>query len=278
LSNPSSIPFVKASAYGNDFLIIDRKHQGSDPAALTRSLCNRHNGIGADGVEWTSQRPGAEVHIELINADGSFAELSGNGTRCVAATLAANQPTMPSEAQSVTQGGEEFVISTDAGPRRCRLTGRSGNRYDFLTEMGHPEVGLPFAVKVGSLSREGVPVSMGNPHFVIFVEEFASEWQRESQLIQSRADLFPEGVNVEWVQFRAAGEAVIRIFERGAGETQSSGTGTSAAASAAIAVRKAPEKLLVLAPGGAQRVEWHPGQPLLLEGSAVLICQGEFFL
>ena len=273
-SNRSCIPFVKASAYGNDFLIIDRQYQGSDAAALTRSLCNRHNGIGADGVEWTSQRPGADLHIELINADGSFAELSGNGTRCVAATLAANQSSAPSQ----PQGREEFIISTDAGLRRCRLTGRSGNRYDFLTEMGHPEVGIPFAVNVGSLSRQGVPVSMVNPHFVIFVEEFPSEWQRESQLIQSRADLFPEGVNVEWVQFRGAGEVLIRIFERGAGETQSSGTGTSASASAAIATRKAPEKLLVLAPGGAQRVEWHPGQPLLLEGSAVLICQGEFFL
>ena len=84
---PSRIPFVKASAYGNDFLIIDREFQGADAAARTRSLCNRHNGVGADGVEWISQREGCDAHIELINADGSFAELSGNGTRCVAATL-----------------------------------------------------------------------------------------------------------------------------------------------------------------------------------------------
>jgi diaminopimelate epimerase len=266
VTTPSRIPFVKASAYGNDFLVIAREYQGTDAAARTRSLCNRHNGIGADGVEWISQRPGCDAHIELINADGSFAELSGNGTRCVAATLAESR------------GGEEFILSTDAGPRRCRLTGRSGNRYDFLTEMGQPQVGQPFAVEVGSMRREGVPVSMGNPHFVIFVKEFPAEWQRESQLIQSRADLFPEGVNVEWVQFRSQDEMVIRIYERGAGETQSSGTGTSASASAAIATRHAPEKLLVLAPGGAQRVEWHPGGPLLLEGAAILICRGEFFL
>ena len=261
------IPFAKAHACGNDFLIVtEEAANGRNWAELTQRLCARNTGIGADGIEffaWTGPKSG---RLRLHNADGSIAELSGNGTRCVAATLAHNR------------GGEEFTVSTDAGPRRCRLTGHSGNRYDFLTEMGHPLVGQPFVVEIGSMRREGVPVSMGNPHFVIFVEEFPAEWQRESQIIQSRADLFHQGVNVEWVQFRSQDEMVIRIFERGAGETQSSGTGTSASASAAIATRQAPEKLMVLAPGGAQRVEWHPGQPLQLEGAAVLICQGEFFL
>lgn len=262
----SRIPFVKASAFGNDFLIIRKEFQGVDAPARTRALCDRHNGVGADGVEWLSDASGHSARIELINADGSFAELSGNGTRCVAAHLVA------------CGGAEDLLIATDAGSKRCQLTKRDGNRYEFLTDMGSPVVGDPFEIDLGDVRYTGVPVSMGNPHFVIFVTEFPNDWQKDSQSIQARADLFPEGINVEWVQFKSPSEIMIRIFERGAGETQSSGTGTSASASAAIAVRKSPEKLTVVAPGGVQRVQWTPGSSLMLEGSASLICSGEFFL
>ncbi len=265
MSQIARVPFIKASAYGNDFLIIRKEFQGVYAPALTRALCDRHNGVGADGVEWLSEEPGHAARIHLINADGSFAELSGNGTRCVAAYLAANG------------GGEELLIATDAGSKLCKLTGRTGNRFDFLTDMGTPVVGEPFEVDLGHVKYSGVPVSMGNPHFVIFVSEFPREWQKESQKIQSHTELFPEGINVEWVQFKRAPDIMIRIYERGAGETMSSGTGTSASAAAAIAVRKCAEKLVVVAPGGVQRVEWKPGTSLMLDGSASLICSGEFF-
>lgn len=262
----SRIPFVKASAYGNDFLIVRKEFQGVYAPALTRAMCDRHLGIGADGVEWLSDEPGHAARIHLINADGSFAELSGNGTRCVAAHL-------------VASGGEsDLLIATDAGAKRCQLTGHTGNRYDFITDMGTPVVEEPFEIDLGHARYTGVPVSMGNPHFVIFVPEFPSNWRKDSQLIQARADLFPEGINVEWVQFKRAPDILIRIYERGAGETQSSGTGTSASAAAAIAVRQCAEKLTVVAPGGVQRVQWKPGSSLMLEGSASLICSGEFFL
>jgi diaminopimelate epimerase len=266
LSQISRIPFVKASAYGNDFLIVRKEFQGVYAPALTRALCDRHNGVGADGVEWLSDEAGHAARIHLINADGSFAELSGNGTRCVAAHL-------------VASGGEkDLLIATDAGSKRCRLTGHTGNRYDFITDMGTPVVEEPFEIDLGHARYTGVPVSMGNPHFVIFVPEFPSNWRKDSQLIQARADLFPEGINVEWVQFKRAPDILIRIYERGAGETQSSGTGTCASAAAAIVVRQCAEKLTVVAPGGVQRVEWKPGSSLMLEGSASLICSGEFFL
>lgn len=262
----SRIPFVKASAYGNDFLIIRKEFEGADAPGLTRALCDRHNGVGADGVEWVSDESGHAARIHLINADGSFAELSGNGTRCVAAHLVAGG------------GAEDLLIATDAGSKRCQLTGRSGNRFDFVTDMGSPVVDDPFEIDLGHVCYTGVPVSMGNPHFVIFVSEFPSKWRKDSQLIQARTDLFPEGINVEWVQFKRAPDIMIRIFERGAGETKSSGTGTSASAAAAIATRKSAEKLTVVAPGGVQRVQWKPGSSLMLEGSASLICNGEFFL
>lgn len=266
MSHISRIPFVKASAYGNDFLIIDKEFQGVYAPALTRSLCDRHNGVGADGVEWLSGESGHAARINLINADGSFAELSGNGTRCVAAHLVANG------------GAADLLIATDAGSIRCQLTGQSGNHYDFLTDMGSPVVEEPFEVDLGHVRYTGVPVSMGNPHFVIFVAEFPANWRKDSQLIQARTELFPEGVNVEWVQFKRVPDIMIRIYERGAGETMSSGTGTSASAAAAIATRQCAERLTVVAPGGVQHVQWKQGSSLMLEGSANLICSGEFFV
>jgi diaminopimelate epimerase len=270
LPHVSRIPFVKGSAYGNDFLIIRKEFQGVHAPSLTRALCDRHNGIGADGVEWLSEQDGHAARIHLINADGSFAELSGNGTRCVAAHLVASG--------AASAGGEDLLIATDAGSIRCQLTGHSGNRYDFLTDMGAPVVQQPFEVDLGHVRYTGVPVSMGNPHFVIFVQEFPANWQKDSQLIQARPDLFPAGINVEWVQFKRVPDIMIRIYERGAGETRSSGTGTCASAAAAIATRNAAEKLTVVAPGGVQRVQWKPGSSLMLEGSASLICNGEFFV
>ena len=267
MSKPdSSIPFVKATAYGNDFLIVRKEFQGGDPAGLTRALCDRHNGIGADGVEWLSDENGYAARIQLINADGSAAELSGNGTRCVAAHLTASG------------GGKELLIATDAGAKRCTLTGREGNRFDFHMEMGEPRVREEMAVDLGHALYSGVPVSVGNPHYVIFVQEFPAEWREDSQLIQARHDLFPEGINVEWVRCDSASQITIRIYERGAGETYSSGTGTSASAAAAIATRHFAANLTVVAPGGTQRVRWMPGRSLKLEGSASLICSGEFFL
>lgn len=266
MSQSSRIPFVKATAYGNDFLIVRKEFQGSDPAALTRAMCDRNNGIGADGVEWLSDESGCAGRIHLVNADGSFAELSGNGTRCVAAHLAASG------------AGEDLLIATDAGTKRCRLTGRSGSRFDFLTDMGAPKVGEPFAIDLGSVRYTGVPVSMGNPHFVIFVAHLPAEWREHSREIQAREDVFPEGINVEWVLVHSPNEIAIRIYERGAGETHSSGTGSSASASAAIATRGCAQQLTVVSPGGPQKVEWHPGGALMLEGSASLICTGEYFL
>ena len=143
MSQISRIPFVKATAYGNDFLIIRKEFQGVYAPALTRALCDRHFGVGADGVEWLSEESGHAARIHLINADGSFAELSGNGTRCVAAHLVASG------------AAEELLIATDAGSKRCQLTGRSGNRYDFLTDMGTPVVDEPFEIDLGHVRYTG---------------------------------------------------------------------------------------------------------------------------
>jgi diaminopimelate epimerase len=259
-----TIPFVKASACGNDFLLIDGMHMPPDLPAFAKRICDRHNGVGADGVEWLLPDKEATVRARLFNADGSEAEISGNGTRCVAAHWLAEH------------GGDLVTVRTGAGIKRCRRTSEEGNVSLFEMDMGEPQVGDEFPIKLAFGEVRGIPVSMGNPHFVVFVPEFAPGWQAEAAEIGKHHD-FKHGINVEFVRPVKPGTIEIRIFERGAGETQSSGTGSCAAAVAAIHAKKAASPVQVIAPGGAQTVRWE-GHSVSLTGPAQLICRGEFFI
>lgn len=263
------IPFVKASACGNDFLLVDFANiedalAPADLAKLTRRICDRHEGVGADGVEWMYPHATANVEIRLINADGSEAEISGNGTRCVAAYLCAER------------GREKITIQTGAGLKTCVLTERSEAEYEFEVEMGEAAVGAELAVKVGEGVVRGIPASMGNPHYVVFVPEFSENWQDEAASIQ-RSTQFKHGVNVEFVTVDGSHDVRARFFERGVGETQSSGTGSCASAAAAMATGRAESPVRVHSPGGTQTVR-QEGKIVFLRGSARLVCRGEFFL
>jgi len=272
----TKIPFTKASACGNDFLLVEVEgaHASGDLATISRRLCDRHRGVGADGVEWlfpdaeASADARADVKARLINSDGSEAEVSGNGTRCVAAEICSRT------------GKTEIVVRTDAGLKTCRLMTRHGSTFEFEADMGAPQVGEQLSIATPSGRVAGTKVSMGNPHFVIFVEKFPEGWQRQAALIQTQAQ-FPQGTNVVYVvarggKGRGANEIEIRIFERGAGETESSGTGSCASAVAAIASGRATSPVTVIAPGGPQVVRWE--NQVYLRGPATLICRGEFFV
>ena len=260
-----SIPFVKASACGNDFLLIDRALAPEDMAAFTRRICDRHDGVGADGVEWMSPHFSVDAEITLINADGSPAEISGNGTRCVAAYICS------------TQTKERISILTGAGTKLCTLTSRRDSEYEFEAEMGDAKVQPELAVKIRTGEVRGIPVSMGNPHFVTFVREFPRDWQERAIAIQRSAQFAEHGVNVEFAEPRGKRDLNVRFFERGAGETRSSGTGSCAAAAAAMAVQRADSPVKVHAPGGTQIVR-KEGKSIFLHGAARLICRGEFFV
>jgi diaminopimelate epimerase len=256
------IPFFKAHACGNDFLIIDGGYAPADIGDFSRRICDRHYGVGADGVEWLFPDDEVDIHARLYNADGSLAEISGNGTRCVAAHLAAELKK------------EKIIIRTDAGVKTCVLKACNGSRYEFETAMGEPQVKDEFSIKVASGEVRGVPVSMGNPHFVVFVPEFSSRWQEEGAEIGSYQD-FKQGMNVEFVVVRDKENIEVRFFERGVGETQSSGTGSCASAVAAIATKKVASPVRVHAPGGTQIVRWE--KEVFLRGPAEIICRGEYF-
>jgi diaminopimelate epimerase len=227
--------------------------------------------VGADGIEffaWTGPQSG---RIRLHNADGSIAEISGNGTRCVAAWMAESLDSHP---------GDNLKITTDAGPRVCHVNARNGNTIEFTTGMGVPSF-TPHTLKlIDGAEVIGVEVSTGNPHFVVLVDNdnftvAGKTWTAIGAEICAHKD-FPNQTNVEFVRVVNEREIEIRIFERGVGPTTSSGTGSSASATAVLALRRCTSPLTVVAPGGAQAVAWGgPGTELQLTGPASLIASGE---
>jgi diaminopimelate epimerase len=252
------IPFVKANACGNDFLIVDASF------ALSRRLCARHTGVGADGVEWVTAAAEKSVSARLFNADGSEAEISGNGTRCVAAWLA------------IERDASTPLILTGAGPRHSRVISRDGNSCEIETAMGTPRLSAKSVLLAKGDSLRGKSVSIGNPHFVIFCQAFPRNWSAIGAEVAVHSD-FPHGTNVEFVRIVDTTTIEIRIFERGAGVTESSGTGSCAAAAAAIAEHHLARELNVRAPGGTQRVRWEEGGELFLTGTAEIVARGEAF-
>jgi diaminopimelate epimerase len=264
------IPFVKAHACGNDFLIVEEPLAVRRHAELARKLCVRNISVGADGIEFLERRENGDFFLRLFNADGSEAELSGNGTRCVAAWLARSE------------GSREITFGTHGGLLTCRVVEAADPVYLIESEMGVPRV-MPRTIEVPGVGNvAGAMVNVGNPHFVLFVEtdDFSAHglnWQQLGAQI-SASPLFPHGTNVEFVRIVAASEIAFRIYERGCGPTTSSGTGTCASSAAAMTLRGTNRELTAVAEGGAQQTVWHSNDAVMrLTGPAEIICRGEAF-
>lgn len=264
------LPFVKAHACGNDFLLIEEQFAHRRHSELARRFCSRNTGVGADGIEFFERRDGGQFFLRLFNADGSEAELSGNGTRCVAAWLAASE------------GVTDVVLGTHGGPRRCHVVEAAARSFLIESDMGMPRVMQRTIVlpHVGEVA--GAMVNTGNPHFVVFVEseDFGTHgrgWQEMGGLI-SMSPLFPHGTNVEFVRVLTPSEIEFRIYERGCGPTTSSGTGTCAASAAAMVLKQANRRLTAIAEGGTQSTVWEANDVAMrLTGPAEIVCQGELW-
>jgi diaminopimelate epimerase len=268
------IPFVKAHACGNDFLIIDEPLAQRRHADLARKLCARNTSVGADGIEFLDRKPNGDLFLRLFNADGSEAELSGNGTRCVAAWLAQSE------------GKTDVALGTHGGIRTCHVVEANAPLYLIESEMGVPRV-MPRTIVIPGIGNiEGAMVNVGNPHFVLFVdstdsqdtEDFSAHghtWQALGEKIAT-STLFPHGTNVEFVRILSPTEIAFRIYERGCGPTTSSGTGTCASSSAAMSLRNTSRELTAIAEGGPQRTVWPDAASVMqLTGPAEIICTGE---
>ncbi|WP_419805855.1 diaminopimelate epimerase [Terriglobus sp.] len=262
------IPFVKAHACGNDFLILEESEAGGRHAELARQLCSRHYSIGADGIEFLDRRPDGSFFLRLFNADGSEAELSGNGTRCVAAWLA------------YSEGLKATHIETHGGIRTCNVVECSDADFSIETGMGVPTI-EERTVDIDSIGPvQGAVVNVGNPHFVLFTVDqdfrtYGHTWEALGAYLCTHPT-FPNQTNVEFVRIVSPTEIHFRIYERGVGPTHSSGTGTCASATAAIALRNCARTLTATSIGGPQRIEWPANdQPMRLTGPARIVCTGE---
>jgi diaminopimelate epimerase len=243
---------VKAHAYGNDFLLLHdgRLPANGDRATLARELCDRHRGIGADGLIVSSHlwagSGKAGAAMDLLNADGSYSEVSGNGVRCLAAWLAR---------ENGIALGQPIEIETDAGVKTLDLLEQDGRRYTFRAAMGQPEALQRRTIDVDGASIEAVTLRVGNPQCVVL----GPVTQERLHTIAAKLavhPVFPQGSNVELATVEAPDRVRILIWERGVGPTEASGTGACASAVAAIAYGGASRDVQVTSPGGTQRVEW----------------------
>jgi diaminopimelate epimerase len=261
------LPIIKAHAYGNDFLYVDERHVGErDQVVLAREACERHTGIGADGLI-VYRRTALGAAMRLLNADGSYSEVSGNGVRGLAAVLL--------DVHELSPDNGTVVIETDAGEKPLQLLGRQGRRMLFRAAMGLPTTPAETTLEVCGEPLRVVVLRVGNPQCVC-LEPFLDEvrLRRLGPVIERHA-FFPEGTNVEFAQVADPGRVNILIWERGVGPTRASGTGACAAAVAAAAFGGAGRDVTVAAPGGAQRVEWRD-DGLYLTGWAEVVLRGEW--
>jgi diaminopimelate epimerase len=255
-----TIPFTKAHGAGNDFLLTwANLVPGGDLAAMARAICNRHTGIGADG--WMLVR---DTNIRLFNADGSEAEISGNGTRCAAALLI-----------DAGRADAEITITTGAGPKHLKLKGRSGRHFLFEMDMGRP-VFHAHQVHYMLGQREVTILDVGNPQCAVFVDQFPPDWQAQGAEIEAHPH-FPKRTNVSFVRPVDQHTIEARFFERGAGATLSSGTGSTGAAVAAILRKVAASPVRVLTEAG-EPLELRWDDSVYLTGPAELTATGEFWM
>jgi diaminopimelate epimerase len=263
------LDFHKYHGLGNDFIIVRGDGQALQEQEIA-ALCARHRGVGADGVLLI--RPGdggqspPEVEMVIYNRDGSRPEMCGNGVRCVAAF-----------AYHHWQMGQELVVLSDAGPRRCRVDQSGDHLWNVAVDMGRADVSPdPSTFEVGGQSYEYVAVDVGNPHAVVFAEAPREVIRKIGEAANDGHRAFPNGVNVEFVVPRQdSGAYEVVVYERGVGFTRACGTGACAVAAAIWETeREEPHLALTIhLPGGPLEIRMDH-QSLWMTGEAVEVFRG----
>ncbi len=283
--------FAKFHGLSNDFIVVDGDRLGDSPRrpserswpGLARSVCDRHTGVGADGfiVVLTPQNKKRDARVRFFNADGSEAEMSGNGIRCAAAFLMAN-----------THRRQPLRIETSVGVKSLEPVRAEEGRWIFRVGMGAPIlapekipfkagdfpppiVGFPLRTPSGDLRL--TVTSMGNPHCTVFVSDFdAMDWASLGREIESN-EIFPHRTNTEFVKVISKHEIEVRFWERGVGETMSSGTGSCAAVVACILNGRTGRKVGVRTLAGILQVAWPENGEIALTGPVERVAHGTYY-
>lgn len=264
--------FVKMQGIGNDFVVVDgfRYTEIDDPGELSRRMCDRHFGIGADGLIWMVQSDCADARMRIFNSDGTEPEMCGNGLRCAAQWM--------KDTGHCT--GNEMTIDTLAGVLTVRI-----DENGITADMGEPHLvpeEIPVAAETNrvTIDLDGVAaqffcVSMGNPHAVTFDLYPEDEAFYRLGPALEKHPLFPAKANIEFCRVRDGGIDV-RVWERGDGETLACGTGACATLTAAASLGLTGREADVRLPGGVLHITWTENNHLFMRGPAKTVFTGDY--
>ena len=257
--------FTKMHGLGNDYLYYYGELE--QPKEMSIKLSDRHFGIGSDGIITINPSSIADFKMRIFNADGSEAKMCGNGIRCVGKYVYEKGYTEK----------EKLKIETLSGIRSLRLITLGTKVNAVMVDMGKAEVCNPVTLSLGENTVTCTPVSMGNPHAVIFVEDAENAPLTSVGATLEKHEFFPEGVNVEFVEQIERNVLRMRVWERGSGITMACGTGACAAVAAAVAAGICPleEEVSVLLDGGKLQILVHTDRTVIMTGTADTICECE---
>jgi diaminopimelate epimerase len=280
--------FVKFHGFGNDYIVIEAKEVAgvTDLGDFARRICDRHYGAGSDGLAVVSpgENHDADFHVRIFNPDGSEAGLSGNGTRCAASYLHYHR----------LWSAPELRLSTRSGVKRYILREyNEDGRYVFDSELGHPkfdsasipmltdgplEKVVDYPVQINGNEFRVTALQMGNPNCCIFVQDFDQlDWRQIGKSLESHKQ-FPDRTNVVFVRVDNPKTISLRIWERGVGETNASGTCSCAGAVAAMLKEEIERSVDVLMPGGKAKIQWRDDGEVVLTGAAEVIYGGKWLI
>lgn len=274
--------FTKMHGLGNDFILVDERTQtiNANFVSLAKKLCDRHEGIGADGLIRVLPSAKGDFKMEIINSDGSIPEMCGNGIRCFAKFVFDNEVNPKSE----------YKIETGAGVLTPSLEIENGKVVGVTVDMGEPiltaakipmvgyDSHLNQKITAGGVAYTFTAVSMGNPHIVIFDADLPRvELASVGPLLEHHA-AFPARTNVHFVNVASPTEIRVRHWERGAGETRACGTGACACVVAGSLTGRTERNALVHVPGGTLKIHWDENtNHVFMQGAAESVYQGELF-
>jgi diaminopimelate epimerase len=274
--------FVKAHGLGNDFILVARELAPAEASRWAVRLCDRHRGIGGDGVVLHARTPGG-VSFRLLNADGLPGEISGNGVRCLAA-LALRSGWAPARHSVETVVGAKAVEVSALGPAVYRVAtdlgppGLASADVPVALEPPAPAV-VDHPLEAAGRTVRVTATSMGNPHCAVFLDEPADDTLLASLgPALERHPLFPRRTNVELVTVLSPTEIRVRFWERGVGYTTASGTGAASAVVASVLTGRTGRQVRTVCDGGSLEVEWPEGGSVRQTGEAEILYEGDWLV
>ncbi|SEN30401.1 diaminopimelate epimerase [Lihuaxuella thermophila] len=274
--------FTKMHGLGNDFILVykNRKPNAEEMSELAVSLCNRHTGVGADGLVVIYPTDRADIAMRIFNADGTMAEQCGNAVRCVAKYYY----------ERLSAQKEQITIETKIGVQTVWLQAEDGRVHQVRVDMGEPVLkpsAIPVCVGSDRAVNERIEVkgksfvftgvSMGNPHAVIEVEDAANfPVERWGPFLETHP-VFPQKANIEFITIHSPDEVTMRVWERGVGQTFACGSGACATVVAGVLTNKLNRRAVVHLKGGDLHIEWNQDDNhVYMTGPAAFVFEGEW--